>query len=143
MISDFNRIMNKKTVSTPFADFILVDEGIILLKFTKSGELEVSEAMEILKVTRELSDNSYHALIYDFNKLSVYFTKEVRELAQNRNPIVDHIFARAFVCYNLSNKLEVNHFIKYNKPQAPTEIFSTLEKALEWVYEQRKDKIHR
>jgi hypothetical protein len=129
--------MDKRTISSGFADFTLLDDGIVLLTFTRGGELEVSEAIEIIKITKELTNNSDHVLIYDFNKLSVYFTQEVRAMAQNRNSEIDNICARAFVCYNLSNKLEVNHFIKYNKPEAPTELFSNFEKALEWSMDQK------
>jgi hypothetical protein len=135
--------MNQKTISSSFADFTLIDDGIVLLTFTKGGELEVSEAIDIIKITRELTNDSEHVLIYDFNKLSVYFTQEVRAMAQNRNSSIDHICARAFICYNLSNKLEVNHFIKYNKPEAPTELFSTFEKALEWSQSQKSTNINK
>lgn len=139
MISTVNRINNKGLISTDFADFIKLEDDIILLRFKRSGELEMHEAIEIIKITKELSENNFHSLIYDFNKCSVYFTQEVRALAQNRNSSIDQIYARAFICYNLSNKLEVNHFIKYNKPQTPTALFTSYEKSIEWALDQKKE----
>lgn len=139
MISQTNRIiMYPKVVSAPFADFILLSGSLIHIKFTKSGQLELEEAKEILKITTQLSENTPHALIYDFNKLSLHFSAEVRALAQNRSASSDNLFARAFVTYNLSNKLEVNHFIKYNKPTTPTSIFSSFDQALRWIKEHQR-----
>lgn len=131
--------MSEKFINTPYADFTLLDDGIVMLKFTRSGELEVHEAIDILKVTKDLTNNSMHALIYDFNKQSVHFSKEVRAMAEKRSAAFDNIFARAFICYNLSNKLEVNHFIKFNKPQTPTEIFKDKNDAVTWAYSLRKE----
>lgn len=139
MIQSINRInMYPKVVSAPFADFILMNEGIVHIKFTRSGQLEVEEAKEILRITTQLAENGLHALIYDFNRLSVFFSQEVRAMAQNRNPHSDNLFARAFVTYNLSNKLEVNHFIKYNKPTTPTTIFSSFDQAIRWIKEHQR-----
>lgn len=139
MISQTNRIiMYPKVVSAPFADFILLKESLIQIKFTRSGQLELEEAKEILRITTQLAGSAPHALIYDFNKLSVQFNQEVRALAQNRDTISDNLFARAFVTYNLSNKLEVNHFIKYNKPTTPTTIFSSFDQALRWIEEHQR-----
>lgn len=139
MISPLNRIlMYPKVVSSAFADFILLEERIIHIKFTRGGELEPEEAKEIIKITAQLSENNSHALIYDFNKFSVYFSQEVRAMAQNRNAVSDNLFARAFVTYNLSNKLEVNHFLKYNKPTTPTTIFSSFDQAIRWIREHKR-----
>jgi len=139
MISQTNRIiMYPKVVSAPFADFILINESLIQIKFTRSGQLELEEAKEILRITTQLAENAPHALIYDFNRLSVYFSQEVRLMAQNRNAILENLFARSFVTYNLSNKLEVNHFIKYNKPTSPTNIFSSFDQAIRWIKEHQR-----
>ena len=139
MISQTNRIlMYPKVVSAPFADFILINESLVHIKFTKSGGLELEEAKEIHRITAQLTENAPHAVIFDFNRLSVYFSPEVKALAQNRNAISDNLFARAFVTYNLSNKLEVNHFIKYNKPTSPTNIFSSFDQAIRWIKEHQR-----
>jgi len=124
--------MSIKTIVTSFADFILLEEGIIIIKFTFEGELALDQGMEIFRITVELSEGKKHSLIYDFNHNNIIFSQEIKQGAQSRNPLDDLLVSRSFVCYSLSNKLEVNHFIKFNKPSSPTQLFNSIEEALAW-----------
>lgn len=121
-----------KTIATSFADFILLEEGIIIIRFTFEGELALNQGMEIFRITVELSAGKKHSLIYDFNHNNIIFSQEIKQGAQSRNPLDDLLASRSFICYSLSNKLEVNHFIKFNKPSSPTQLFNSLDDAIAW-----------
>lgn len=124
--------MEIKTIVTSFADFILLEKGIIIIRFTFDGELSLEQGMEIYRITVELSEGKKHSLIYDFNHNNIIFSQEIKQGAQHRNPQDDFLVSRAFVAYSLSNKLEVNHFIKFNKPSTPTQLFNSFVEALAW-----------
>lgn len=124
--------MSIKTIVTSFADFILFEKGIIIIRFTFDGELSLEQGKEIYKITIELSEGKKHSLIYDFNHFNIIFSQEIKQGAQLRNPKDDFLASRAFVVYSLSNKLEINHFIKFNKPSTPTQLFNSFEEALSW-----------
>jgi len=125
--------MSLKKIVTSFADFILLEEGIIIIRFTFEGELALEQGMEIFRITVELSEGKKHSLIYDFNHNNIIFSQEIKQGAQSRNPLDDLLASRAFVSYSLSNKLEVNHFIKFNKPSSPTQLFNSLDEAILWT----------
>lgn len=125
--------MSLKTIVTSFADFILFEEKIVIVKFTFDGELTLEQGMEIFKLTMDLSQGKRHAIIYDFNNCNIIFSQEIKLGAQKRSLADDILISRAFVAYNLSNKLEVNHFIKFNKPSIPNQLFNSFEEALKWT----------
>jgi hypothetical protein len=116
-----------------FAEFSLIDNNIVWVKFTQDGEIDEEKAKGILLSTLELSKGKKHAILYDLNKLNVIFSGIAKKMAEARNVNSDNLYARAFVVYNLANKLEVNHFLKFNRPTTPTKLFTSGNDAQRWI----------
>jgi hypothetical protein len=128
-------ISNDKIVLS-FAEFSLIEGNVIYVKFTAEGEIDEDKARGILMSTLELSKGGKHAILYDLNKLNIIFSGIAKKMAESRNVSSDNLYARAFVVYNLANKLEVNHFLKFNRPSTPTRLFTSGSDACKWVKSQ-------
>ena len=125
-------VSNDKIVLS-FAEFSLIQDNVVCVKFTQEGEIDEEKAKGILVSTLELSKGEDHAILYDLNKLNIIFSGIAKKMAESRNASSDKLYARAFVVYNLSNKLEVNHFLKFNRPTTPTKLFTAAGDALKWI----------
>ncbi|MFL5754506.1 MAG: hypothetical protein ACJ76F_13925, partial [Bacteroidia bacterium] len=67
------------------------------------------------------------------NKKIDNFSGIAKMMSEARNVNEDNLYARAFVVYNLANKLEVNHFLKFNRPTTPTKLFTSGHDAQRWI----------
>ena len=130
-------MVSTEKITSIFAEYSLIEDGIILVKFIADTEVTVVEAKDILMNTLRLSENKKHALLYDFNSKNVIFSGLAKSMAESRNEEDDKLYARAFVLYNISNKIEISHFLKFHKPTAATKVFNKLDEALNWVKEHR------
>ncbi len=122
-------------ITTSFAEFSLVEPGIICIKMLNSFELAAEQAQEILDHTTTLSEGKQHALLYDFNNQNVLITQIAKQMAQPRVAANSNLCGRALIVYNLSNKLETNNFINTHKPLTPTKVFSTVKEAIPFLRE--------
>lgn len=50
----------------------------------------------------------------------------------------DHTIIDAIVISNLPQKILADFYLRFNKPQKSTKLFSTLQKAYAWVLEQKE-----
>lgn len=126
-------VVSNDKIVLPFAEFSLLADNIVYVKFTKDGEVDEESAKGILSCTAELTKGKKHAILYDLNRLSIIFSGIAKKMAEGRNVNSDNLYARAFVVYNLANKLEVNHFLKFNRPTTPTKLFMTPADAGRWI----------
>ncbi len=117
----------------PFARLMLFEENIICVKATHDGEITEEMAMELLGACIKLAGNQPHAILYDLNNQNVLLSSLAKGIAGQRTYEKDRLFARALVVYNLSNKLEMNHFLKHTKPATPTGIFCCFTDAITWI----------
>jgi hypothetical protein len=122
-----------KPISTSIADVTILEEGIILIQFTKDAELDEPCAIEILHAILNLTAGKPHTLLYDLNTKSVLFSNIAKKLASLRNQKESKLMARAFLTSTLQNDMEAGHFIHYSKPESETRIFHIREEALAWL----------
>jgi hypothetical protein len=120
-------------IITNNAEFSLLEPGIICVKLIDDMEVKAEEAKIILDITNKLSEGKFHCILYDFNGKNVIISDFAKKLASFRSITSDHLLARAFLVYNLNNKLEVNNLIRQYKPQVPTQAFETREEALKYL----------
>ncbi len=122
-----------KNIVLPFAELMVFEENIICIKVTRAGEVDETMAVQLVQAVVQLANNKRHALLYDLNNQNIMLSSLAKNIAGPRSYEKDGLFARALVVYNLSNKLEMNHFLKYSKPATPTEIFSNFTDAITWI----------
>lgn len=133
--------MNTKTYT--LLDYAVVDEldigpmicrlyeNRIFHAIVKSGE----------KVTMEMTTKGYEFLdrngggrFYNLYQFESYaeMDPEVRTWAADTSGN-HYTHCDAIVISNLAQKIIANFYLKFNKPQMPTKIFTSTEKALEWL----------
>lgn len=124
-------------MSTPIlinnAEFSLLEPGIIQVKLHEDIEVKAEEAKIVLDFTNKLSEGRFHCILYDFNGKNIIISDFAKKLASFRSITSDHLLARAFLVYNLNNKLEVNNLMRQYKPQIPTQAFESKEEAIAYL----------
>ena len=75
--------------------------------------------------------------IYEFDTFSDV-EPEVREWAASLSGN-HYTFCDAIVIRNLAQKIITDFYLKFNKPQMPTKIFYSVEKALDWIKDMQKN----
>lgn len=139
----FNEFKGNKIISEK-------DVGIVIFRMyenkirhveVKNGELVTMEIVEEGYIFNKENGNESYYNIYEFNSFSDV-DMEVREWAaartNNSKTIID-----AIVISSLSQRILANFYISYHKPTKPTKVFTSIEKAFEWVEEMRlKDQLN-
>ena len=93
------------------------------------------------KITVEMTTKGYEFLerngsgrfynIYEFEAFAE-MEPEVRSWAADSSGN-KYTYCDAVVISNFAQKIIANFYIKFNKPQSPTKVFNSTEKALEWI----------
>ena len=108
-----------------------VSEGIIRLQLNDRADVEVHDIEEIHKANQKLCEGSKYSLLVIIGKYSTV-SPEARELSANKELSKNRI-SLAFVSNSLADKLLVNFFIKFNRPNTPTKLFTDEGEAIRWL----------
>jgi hypothetical protein len=121
--------MNK--IITRTAEISYTPENRILrIKILEGAEIELSDALQNLEATKLLTKNDRYLILVD-GRVSLSISREARAFAaETKN---DESIASAMIITSTANKLIGNFYINVNKPSIPTRIFSSEEKAIEWL----------
>jgi hypothetical protein len=124
--------MNKKEViSTSTGDYYIKD-GILFIDFYEDADLNLEAAKEGIAARKELQQGEKMLILCDTSKVW-QVTNESREYsaeqeADGMNRAMAIVTGSSFVAVTAAN-----FFIKMNKPQTPTKVFKSREKALKWL----------
>ncbi|HSH67580.1 MAG TPA: hypothetical protein VLB84_17700 [Bacteroidia bacterium] len=120
-----------KSIQTKVA-VISYDSNERLLRMTilEGAEIELENAIENYEAAQSLTNNTKHLLLVDAHA-NVYISKEARAYSAELKPNAP--IAMAIVVTSTANRLIGNFYINFNKPKVPTKLFSTEEKAIEWL----------
>lgn len=115
----------------------LDEEGIMHVQF-KAGEDVVMDDMLPMHdwICEQLKGGKHFVLTVPEYGSTV--DPEVRSWARSDERVM-HIGADALVVKTLAHKLLANFYIKYNKPEHPTRVFSDEETALSWLREMKSE----
>jgi hypothetical protein len=121
--------MNK--IITRTAEISYTPENRILrIKIIEGAEIELSDALQNFEATKLLTKNDRYLILVD-GRVSLSISREARAFAaESKN---DDSIASAMIITSTANKLIGNFYINVNKPSIPTRIFSSEEKAIEWL----------
>jgi hypothetical protein len=113
-------------------------ENRIFHAIIKNGErINLDMAHKGVKFLKKNGGGEFYN-IYEFTSFSE-MDPELREWAakpnENRYTYID-----AIVISNLAQKIIANFYLKFNKPPKPTKIFSTTDKAVEWILLEMKNR---
>lgn len=104
---------------------------ILRIKIRPGAEIELADAIQNYKATKMLTNNDNYLVLVD-GRVNLSVSREARSFASQIKTDEGRI-AEAFIITSTANKLIGNFYINVNKPLVPTKIFSSEEKALEWL----------
>jgi tyrosine-protein phosphatase YwqE len=104
---------------------------LLRVKILPGAEIELDDAIQNFKATKMLTNNDNYLVLVD-GRVSLSVSREARNFASQIKADEGRI-AEAFLITSTANKLLGNFYINVNKPVVPTKIFSSDEKALEWL----------
>lgn len=129
----------------PFENIKLIDEqdiGSVIYRLYE-GRIFHAIIKKKEKITIKMTEKGYDFLnrngggrfynIYEFSSFSE-MDPEVREWCATTSGN-NYTYVDAIVISNFAQKLIADFYLKFNKPQMPTRIFKSKEKALDWILE--------
>lgn len=120
-----------KTIQTKVAAFSYdPNERLLHMTILEGAEIELENAIENYEAAHTLTGNTKHLLLVDA-KATVYISKEARTYSAELKP--NSPIAMAVIVTSTANRLIGNFYINFNKPKVPTKLFSTEDKAVEWL----------
>ena len=123
--------MIEKQIDRAYFSVFLLAEGIIHIRVTSKDEISLEQAKEIIRTEAEIGSGKQYPVLISSETFSAP-TAEAREFLAKKesNPYAS---AHAYIARSLAEKLMVNAFLKFNRPERPTRMFSSEKGALEWL----------
>ena len=107
------------------------EEGILHLKIIKDANITLENIKENYSSFKQLLGNNRVLLLID-SRVKYKFSKEARAYTASKQGNLNRI-ATAFLINSFSGRLRANFYIWFNSPIVPTRIFTSEEKALNWL----------
>jgi hypothetical protein len=125
-----------ETIENKTASITALDHSIILYQLKEGSVIELEDSIAMYEETKRISGGKKYASLVDA-RATTTLTKEAREWSA-KPEIQKNLIAQAIVVTSLANRLVGNFIITFHKPKAPTKLFSSMEKAKEWLIEKIK-----
>ncbi|MBL7882912.1 MAG: hypothetical protein JNL69_02505 [Bacteroidia bacterium] len=107
------------------------EDGIVLVNVDANTEIDVPHVKQVVSAIKQLGKGDKFPLLIIAGEYTLP-TPEAR--AYIATPESDpYAKAEAYVVKSFSQKLVGNVFLSFNKPARPTKIFTSEEKAVEWL----------
>lgn len=120
-----------KTIHTKVATFSYnQNERLLHMKILNGAEIELENAIENYEAAQLLVAGNKHLLLVDGTS-TVYVSKDAKVYAAKQKP--NSPIAMAVIVTSAANRLVGNFYINFNKPAVPTRLFTTEDKAIEWL----------
>ena len=126
-----------KSIEHKTVSITQLENDTILFKLKENSIIELEDSKKMYEETMQLSQGRKYASLVDARAI-VTLTKEAREWSANPE-LHKNLIAQAIVINSLANRIVGNFIIRFHKPKAPTRLFSSMEKAKEWLQERLKD----
>jgi len=133
MVVDFDKIISPELVDSEIIYFegysiFRRTDKIIQLQFRDVFDGELRDAKNIIECIRRLSVGEIYPLLVIYGKYN-QFSKETRTyIAQARVTKAD-----ALVINSLPLKILGNFYLKFDRPNRPTHLFTDVESAVAWI----------
>ncbi len=121
-------------IKTKTAEFSYLEEDILLVNLIEDAEIDIIDVDESFEATMQVTQGKKYAAFIDAAK-SVHVTSEARAYGA-RKEFQLNLIAQAIFINSLANRIVGNFIIRFNKPYAPTKLFSDKQAALIWLREQ-------
>lgn len=109
----------------------LRSDGIVFVSINSSEDVEIKDVKEVVSALEQIGNGKKFPLLIITQKYTLP-TPEARAYIATAESD-PYASAEAYVIQSLSQKLVGNVYLKFNKPARPTHIFTSEEKAVEWL----------
>lgn len=109
------------------------EEGILHVIVREGVDIDIEEAIENFETAKKLAGGVRRLKLVDAR---AYFsmTSSARDFAASKETS-EYNIARAVITNSLANRLLINFFIHFHKPQSPLKMFVSEAEALSWLRE--------
>jgi len=116
--------------------FRLFENRIFYVKLPRYEKI----GMDVIQIGYDFLDKHGGGQFYNVYHFGSFADVEgdVREWAANPEGN-DYTYCDALVIDSLGQKIITDFYIRFNKPIKPTKVFFSLEKAVDWVFEERSE----
>jgi hypothetical protein len=104
---------------------------ILHMVVKQHAEIDIDVVKVVVETRRNLQQGKKMLVLLDTRDFGC-FTREAREYTSGKE-VAGLDKAMAIITDSLPTKLMANFFIKFNKPQAPTKMFTSKNAALAWL----------
>lgn len=130
-------IQSQKKVELRSAILELVEADILQVTTTADYETSIDDIEEIHNTSLEMTlDNPHFILV--ITKQGASSSNETREYAAKKGK-ERKILGEAIVIKNVALRMAATVYMKVNRPKQKIKLFNTREKAIAWIYSQRKN----
>lgn len=104
---------------------------IAYIKFNETIKVELKDAMTMVKMRKEVTNNTPRFVIMDGTNIT-NVSKEARDYFASEDA-TDGIIAGAFLVDSPLTRILGNFFLKISKPDRPSRLFTNKKDAIEWL----------
>lgn len=123
-------------ISTPFNEIWFDAQGILHVRATEQGEIDLDEVKCCFAVYEQLGCRQKKVLQLMDARVGLTMSKEARDFVAKEG--VNYFIASAIVSDSLSVRLVVNFFNLFYKHKVPFRLFRNEEEALKWLGKHRE-----
>jgi hypothetical protein len=115
----------------------LKEEGMLNIELYSGNEIGLEDSMQHNAAAQKLTNGDYHcAFIKALGNIDI--SSEARKYG-SKPEIQENLIAQAVLVNSLATRIAGNFYIRFNKPQKPTRIFTNEEDALSWLRYKKKE----
>jgi hypothetical protein len=118
-------------ITTRIAEISYYKDRILRIEFANDVYVELEDTIQIHEACEMLTKGEKYLKLVVANGtlISSKATRSYRAILKDN----DGRIAEALVYRSFGNKIVFNFYITFHKPKVPTKLFSTEEKAMEWL----------
>ena len=112
-----------------------IQANVVLIEYASNYFVEIEDVIEVNKAYEQLANGGIIYSLLETKGKFVSFSKEAQQYLAKDAPIVKNkiLAASAVVINSLPNRLFINFFLKFHKPNFPVKICKDKTSALEWI----------
>ena len=123
-------VTNKITTRTAEISYNPISR-IVTMRILDDADIELADALQNHEAVKMLTKTDRYLVLVD-GRVNLSVSRDARAFSAEAR---ESCIATAFLITSTANKLIGNFYINFNRPSIPTRIFSTEEKAIEWLQE--------
>jgi hypothetical protein len=120
-----------KKITTRTADIFIDENNILQIIIHKDVTIDYEDAIDNALVIKSLTNNAPSLKLIDM-RLNCSIDKKAEKFVKS-NEVKYKTIARAIIKGSVLNRLVISFFVKINKPETPTRIFTDYNEAYKWL----------